>query len=106
VDEKFEGAVDTLTTSFAPNWVRMSYALNNLIVLLPNHFPDRDLFERYERLWKQMTDAGPLMIGDRIYSGSIENTLRKRRRITFERYAKELVEISIEIKSRRGQYTD
>ena len=105
-DEKLTVAIDALTTSFAPNWQRMAYALDPLTRLMPAHFPDQDLYERVEKLLRHATAYGPLMIGDRIYYGSIENTLRKRKRVTFERMADEIVAIANEISQRRGEYQE
>jgi hypothetical protein len=74
--------------------------------LQPDHFPERDLYDRYSNLLKQAREFGPLYIGQRPYWGSLENTLRRRRRVTLSRYAREIVAISEAIESRRGSYID
>ena len=84
----------------------MDYALEPLTRLMPAHFPDQDLFKRVEKLLSHATAYGPLMIGERIHYGSIENTLRRRKRVTFERMADEIVAIANEIKQRRGEYRE
>ena len=106
VDGKFDGALDTLCTSFAPNWQRMHDALMHLVALLPSHFPDKDIYDRWNKLYHHATAYGPLMIGERIHRGSIENTMRRRKRSTFEKYAIELQLIHAEIRKRRGPYID
>lgn len=107
--QKFSQAVDSLATSFAPSWQRMYFAIEQLLWLLPDHFPDQDLYIRTKSLTDQATKSGPLIMHEgttleRIYFGSLENTLRKRKRVTFERYAHEIVDILDEIERRRGDY--
>ena len=81
-------------------------AMMSLTILLPTHFPDQDIYERVEKLRKTATAFGPQMLGDEIWAGALENTLRKRKRVTFERMAEEIVAIDDEIRRRRGSYNN
>ena len=102
--QKFSQAVDTLARSFADSWQRMLWAFDSLTGLQANHFPEQDLFERLQTVIDQATEFGPQYIGERMYKGSFEHTLRRRKRVTLERYAQEIVNILEEIESRRGDY--
>ena len=98
--------MDTLATSFAPGWERMNYAMMQFMALLPSHFPDADLFERDEKLFDEATAYGPWELNGRQYRGALENTLRRRKRRTLERYAAEILSIYTEVQNRRGHYTE
>ena len=102
--EKFGQAVSVLAHSFAPGWQRMEWALLPIFGMLPDHFPERDLYDRLEKLCREATKFGPLEINGRVWRGSLENTLRRRKRITLERYAREIIAIQEEIERRRGDY--
>ena len=103
-DEKFSGAIDALVSSFGPNWERMANALLQITHLLPAHFPDQDLYLRTRKLLDFATERGPLMMGDRVYQGSIEHTLRRRKPSSFEKMAREISDIYEQIELRRGDY--
>jgi hypothetical protein len=105
-EEKFALARDSLTASFAPNWQRMENALFHIWHMMPAHFPDRDLYDRTKRLLDDATKFGPLVIGDQVHYGAFEHTLRRRKRVTFERFAHEVIDIHNEILHRRGEYTE
>ena len=105
-DEKFSVAVDSLAASFAPNWERMTNALLHITHLLPAHFPDQDLYVRTKKLLAFATERGPMMLGEKIYLGSIEHTLRHRKRTSFEKMARELLDIYEQIQMRRGEYRE
>lgn len=84
----------------------MEAALSHVLLLLPTHFPDQDLFERLERLVDAATEHGPLMLNGRIWRGALLHTLKRRKRTTLERYARELDAIYREVVRRRGPYHD
>jgi hypothetical protein len=104
--QKFGGAVDTLATSFGPNWERMLSVMMELTLLRPDHFPDEDLFRRYQKLHREATKSGPMHITSKHWIGALENTLRRRKRPTFERMAREILSIQQEIEARRGKYEE
>ena len=105
-DQKYSEALDTLATSFAPNWQRMTYALMSISNLLEAHFPDKDLYERTRAVMDRSTKFGPLMLNGKVYQGSIEHTMRRSRRLTFEKLATEIFAIYSEIQNRRGPYVE
>lgn len=89
----------------------MEYALFSLLGLIPQHFPDQDLFLRVENLLAEATKRGPLILNEStdvelMHYGGLENTLRKCRKVTFERFADEIVSIHDEIKRRQGEYQE
>ncbi|MBA2770447.1 MAG: hypothetical protein H0U34_00295, partial [Sphingomonas sp.] len=102
--QKFAEAADTLARSFAPGWQRMLWALDPIAYVKPEHFPEQDLYVRLERMLDSAREFGPQYIGGRMYQGSFEHTLKRRKRVTLERYANEIMNIYEEIESRRGDY--
>jgi hypothetical protein len=104
LEGKFSEAAKALATSFAPNSQRMLTVMLELTLLLPHHFPDTDLYDRYEKLRRDATKFGPRYITNTYWIGALENTLKRRKRSTFERMAQEILSIHEEIVKRRGTY--
>jgi hypothetical protein len=101
--EKFGSARHILTRSFANNSQRMLFAMMPILRLHERDFPDLDIWERTKKLKYEATKYGPVMVGDTVVVGSLENSLRRRRRSTFERMADEIVAIDNEIRHRRQE---
>ncbi len=53
---------------------------------------------------ESVREFGPQYIGGKMYQGSFEHTLRRRKRSTLGRYANEIMDIYGEIERRRGDY--
>ncbi len=104
--QKYDAAIDTLVTHFGPSWERMTFSLMNLTHLKPDHFPDRDLFERTAAVISRATKFGPLEMNGQLDRGSLENTLRRSKRSTFEKLAHQILDIHGEINRRRGSYEE
>ena len=84
----------------------MSFAIQSLSFLREEDFPDFDLFDRTSKVIARATKFGPMEFNGEIFRGSIENTLRRSRRSTFEKLANEIYAISREIEQRRGGYQE
>lgn len=102
--QKFDEAAGVLARSFAPGWQRMEWALLPLLSMLPAHFPDQGIYQHLEKLLEHATNYGPLELNGRIWRGSLEHTLRRRKRVTLERYAREIMNLLEEVERRRGEY--
>ena len=102
VDQQFSDAVETLATSFDSNLNRMCSALSQLIILSEEQFPDQDIYMRYNSLKIRATEHGPYYSGATMIYGALQNTLKRRRRSTFERYAEEIFSIAALVTERRG----
>jgi hypothetical protein len=103
-DQKFSEAEDSLLLSFGPNWERLTHALMPLVLLQPRNFPDEDLYIRTRDLMKRATKRGPLKFNCLASWGSIEHTMRRSKRSTFEKLAREIRDIHEEIERHRGNY--
>lgn len=101
-DQKFSESVDILARSFCANWQRMASAVTPLLILQEKDFPDRKLYVRTRAVVRAATKRGPLDLNGRQYQGSLEHTLRRSKRVTFERLAREILLIHEQINLLRG----
>jgi hypothetical protein len=100
--QKFDESKSVLARHFGKNWERMTYAVMPLTILQDKDFPDADLHQRTKSILAKATRHGPLDLHGKQYWGSIEHTMRRSKRATFEALANEILLIDEQIRIRRG----
>jgi len=103
--EKLMNAIETLATHSGNVKERLWYVYLDIHMLQPQDFP-KDLQNRWDGIIKSLTKYGPWVneFSGEVYQSSVENTLRRIRKSTASKIAKEIYEIYWAISSNQRYF--